>query len=67
VSVELENGNGLRLRVEDDGRGFSVDAAPRRGSGLGLVSMRERAEALGGRLTVASRPGEGTSVELVLP
>jgi len=67
VSVELDNGNGLRLRVEDDGRGFSVDAAPRRGSGLGLVSMRERAEALGGRLTVASRPGEGTSVELVLP
>lgn len=67
VSVELENGSGLRLRVIDDGRGFSVDGSANRPSGFGLVSMRERAEALGGRLTVASRPGEGTRVELVLP
>ena len=67
VSVGLDNESGLRLRVEDDGRGFSPDRLPRRGSGFGLVSMRERAEALGGRLTVASRPGEGTRVELVVP
>jgi signal transduction histidine kinase len=67
VSVELEGGAGLRLRVVDDGRGFEVDGPAPRRSGFGLVSMRERAEALGGRLTVASRPGEGTHVELVLP
>ena len=66
VSVELENGNGLRLRVVDDGSGFEPDAG-RPGAGFGLVSMRERAEALGGRLSVASQPGRGTRVELVLP
>ncbi len=67
VSVELEGGAGLCLRVVDDGRGFEVDGPAPRRSGFGLVSMRERAEQLGGRLIVASRPGEGTRVELVLP
>ena len=67
VSVELEAGSGLRLRVVDDGQGFAVDDAAGAPAGFGLVSMRERAEALGGRLTVASRPGQGTRVELVLP
>ncbi|HET9544908.1 MAG TPA: ATP-binding protein [Gaiellaceae bacterium] len=67
VSVELEAGSGLRLRVVDDGQGFAVDDAAGAPAGFGLVSMRERAEALGGQLTVASRPGEGTRVELVLP
>jgi len=67
VSVELEGGAGLCLRVVDDGRGFEPAAPAPRPSGFGLVSMRERAEQLGGRLTVASRPGEGTRVELVLP
>ena len=67
VSVELEGGAGLCLRVVDDGRGFEVDGLAPRRSGFGLVSMRERAEQLGGRLIVASRPGEGTRVELVLP
>ena len=67
VSVELEAGSGLRLRVVDDGPGFVVDDAAGAPAGFGLVSMRERAEALGGRLTVASRPGQGTRVELVLP
>jgi len=67
VSVELEAGSGLRLRVVDDGRGFVVDDPASVPAGFGLVSMRERAEALGGQLTVASRPGQGTRVELVLP
>ena len=67
VSVELEADRGLCLRVVDDGRGFEADKPTLRRSGFGLVSMRERAEQLGGRLTVASRPGEGTRVEVVLP
>lgn len=67
VSVELESGAGLCLRVVDDGCGFEVDGPTPSRSGFGLVSMRERAEQLGGRLIVASRPGEGTRVELVLP
>jgi signal transduction histidine kinase len=67
VSVELKGGTGICLRVVDDGRGFEVDGPAPRLAGFGLVSMRERAEQLGGRLTVASRPGQGTRVELVLP
>lgn len=56
---------GLRLRVVDDGRGFLVEEAGRSG-GYGIRGMRERAERLGGRLEVSSRPGIGTTVEVVL-
>lgn len=55
---------GARLRVRDDGRGFDPQAAAR---GLGLASMRERADSVGGRLTVCSEPGRGTVVELEVP
>jgi signal transduction histidine kinase len=50
-----------RLVVRDDGHGF--DPA-RHGRGFGLVSMRDRAEGLGGRLVVDSTPGAGTAVEV---
>ncbi|HEU5090383.1 MAG TPA: ATP-binding protein, partial [Roseiflexaceae bacterium] len=36
-------------------------------SNWGLTSMRERAELIGGRLTVSSRPGHGTEVSVTLP
>ena len=65
VSVELSNGNGTLLRVADDGEGF--DPGNTRAGGFGLVSMRERAESLGGRFTLASVAGEGTSIEVRLP
>jgi signal transduction histidine kinase len=48
------------LRVEDDGRGFEPDRAPSGHLGLGI--MRERAEAVGARLSIDSRPGAGTRV-----
>jgi signal transduction histidine kinase len=65
VRVGTEDG-GVRVEVVDDGAGFAPEAqgAARR---LGLASMRERARAVGGRLTVVSRPGEGTTVRLVVP
>jgi len=50
---------GVTLTVSDDGVGFAPDVAPR---GLGLRIMRERAEALGARLTVQSAAGQGTVV-----
>jgi len=54
----------LLLEVVDDGVGFAPEtAAP----GLGLVSMRERAERLGGHLVVEARPSGGTVVRLVVP
>lgn len=66
VAVELRNGDGIRLRVSDNGVGFDVDA-PRRSDSFGLASMRERARALGGHVRVSSQPGSGTEVEVVLP
>ena len=65
VSVRLENGDRLRLAVADEGHGFDPDAP--RASGYGLTSMRERAEAAGGTITIRSRAGRGTTVEVALP
>jgi len=55
------------LDVRDDGVGFvGVDGSGPNG-GLGLHSMRERVEALGGRLAVESAPGAGTTVAVTVP
>jgi signal transduction histidine kinase len=67
IGVELRAGDPLRLLVTDDGVGFDATAADGRDLALGLTSMRERAQALGAELRIASRPGDGTTVELVLP
>lgn len=48
------------IEVSDDGRGFSDDAVAARPGHLGLVSMRERVEAVGGELHITSRPGRTT-------
>jgi len=55
------------LRVADDGRGFDVTARPDDASSYGLASMAERAELIGGRLSVTSRPGVGTTVTASVP
>jgi signal transduction histidine kinase len=56
------------LVVADDGRGFEPAAASLgRLDRFGLVGMRERAERLGGRLEVRSRPGAGTQIEATVP
>jgi signal transduction histidine kinase len=58
----------LHAWVEDDGRGFVlVNRGGPGPTGTGTTSMRERAALLGGRLTIASVPGQGTHVELVVP
>jgi PAS domain S-box-containing protein len=53
--------------VEDDGTGFDAEGAFLQGRGLGLVGMDERARIAGGRLTMASAPGEGCLVRLRIP
>ena len=53
------------LEVSDDGHGFAPDALSG-GPGLGLESMRERATAVGGRLTIRSNP-KGTTVRMTVP
>jgi signal transduction histidine kinase len=68
VFVRLSTGpSGLSLRIADDGCGFDVAGAFAAGKGLGLVSMSERAEMLGGTLNILSRSSGGTVVEVVLP
>ena len=59
----------LAGRVEDDGSGFDREAVGKASplGGVGLRSMRERAEMLGGSLRVDSAPGAGTKVELRVP
>jgi two-component system sensor histidine kinase UhpB len=69
VEVELSFVGRTILRIADDGRGFDPRERPSRagrGGGLGLPGMRERALLAGGRLSIFSRPGEGTRVELTI-
>jgi signal transduction histidine kinase len=64
VSVALAEENGqLTFRVVDDGPGFAVGEV----RGLGLQSMEDRLGALGGRLTITSTPGGGTTVSGTVP
>ena len=52
------------LLIDDDGVGFDVDGAP---VGMGLGNLRARVESLGGRLTIVSVTGEGTTIRATLP
>jgi signal transduction histidine kinase len=65
INVEFTNGDGIRLSIRDNGVGFDPTASPL--TGFGLVSMRERARAIGAELTIESRLRGGTQVEVVLP
>jgi signal transduction histidine kinase len=56
------DGHSARLTVADDGKGFDVDRGGRTGS-YGLQGMRERANAIGARLDIESKPSKGTVVE----
>lgn len=62
------DGRHVRLAVEDDGVGFSVESQPK-GSrrSFGLVGIKERAELLGGKAEITSAPGQGTRVIVSVP
>ncbi|MFZ5787083.1 MAG: sensor histidine kinase, partial [Acidobacteriota bacterium] len=67
ISVLLERHEGaVVLVVEDNGTGFDEREALQRGR-LGLIGMRERAEALGGKMVVESAVGTGTTVFVEVP
>ena len=68
-TVSLNSGGGtLRLIVEDNGRGVGLPADRlTSGRGLGLIGMRERAQALGGTFSIRPREGGGTIVMVTLP
>jgi signal transduction histidine kinase len=68
VLLEASATGEVRLRVVDDGRGFDpshAQTAPH--LYFGLTAMRERVEAIGGRLSIRTAPGEGTTVEALVP
>jgi signal transduction histidine kinase len=67
VSVILRgHDHQVEMEIVDNGKGFASDALHDLG-GLGLVSIRERAEALGGQATITSKPGKGTLVSIGVP
>lgn len=72
VRVSLQRvRNTVRLEVEDKGCGFDQPNVQWSNDGpgerVGLSGMRERAELLGGRVEISSKPGEGTSMVVILP
>ncbi|OGC94404.1 MAG: hypothetical protein A2W25_01860 [candidate division Zixibacteria bacterium RBG_16_53_22] len=69
VSVLMEvRQSSIVAIVEDDGRGFDIQPKSRNHEGrLGLYGMYERAELIGGKLTIESRPGKGTTVFVEVP
>jgi signal transduction histidine kinase len=65
LSLRIERDD-LTLLVEDDGIGFDPASQPAEGH-LGLANLRERAAAVGGRISIDSRPGMGTRIIVRLP
>lgn len=65
VSLKRE-GCSLRLRIEDDGRGFDPDAVEEKRS-FGILGMKERALVLGGSFSIESAPQRGTRISVCIP
>jgi signal transduction histidine kinase len=67
VEVALDcSGSAVSLSVRDDGSGFGGNGAGRPGH-YGIIGMKERATNIGAELMMASEPGRGTTVSVVLP
>jgi signal transduction histidine kinase len=62
VHIRAQAG-GVQLEIADDGKGFDAPSTGERG-GMGLDTMRERTEQLGGVFEIASAPGEGTEIRV---
>lgn len=66
VSLDLTE-DAVRLSVEDNGSGFEVNEVLAARKGIGLSTLRERVEMLGGQAQIDSASGRGTKVSLVIP
>jgi two-component system sensor histidine kinase UhpB len=64
ILLERKQSGDILLQIEDNGQGFDTTMKPK---GMGLLGMRERVEALNGKISLASRPGSGVSIEIYLP
>lgn len=59
--------NMLKLTVVDNGQGFDLEAVQRNGhNNFGLLSMRERAESIGGWFSIQTQPGQGVQIEVTV-
>ena len=70
VNVSIRKLRGvIRMEVKDNGKSFPVQGVlpAGRNKGLGLLGMRERVEMVGGRFTVESAPGQGTTIRAEIP
>jgi PAS domain S-box-containing protein len=67
ITVRLSAGpEAVQLAIEDNGGGFDPHVSTL-SRGFGLISMQERADRLGGDLTILTKPGAGTKIHLLLP
>jgi len=57
----------VSLSIKDDGIGFAATKPQDQNHGFGMGTMRERAQAIGGRFRVESRPGRGTTIRVEVP
>jgi two-component system sensor histidine kinase UhpB len=64
ILLERKQSGDILLQIEDNGVGFDATVKPK---GMGLLGMRERVEALNGKISLASTPGSGVSIEIYLP
>jgi NarL family two-component system sensor histidine kinase LiaS len=72
VILAVRDNQWLSLEVRDNGRGFDVSQVGQRSSdkskrGLGLISMRERVDSIGGELVIKSEEAQGTHISARLP
>jgi len=57
----------VEVTIEDDGAGLAHAVKPEAGFGLGLIGIRERTLALGGQMTILSRPEKGLTLSITIP
>jgi PAS domain S-box-containing protein len=57
----------VTLTIEDDGKGFDAASLPQGSSSLGLITMRERADAMHAQFIVEAVPGKGTRITAIVP
>jgi two-component system sensor histidine kinase DegS len=68
VNIAIRDDSSITVSIRDDGRGFEPDqVSAHTMGGSGIKGMCERAELVGGAVTVKSSPGQGTCINLVLP
>jgi signal transduction histidine kinase len=62
-------GDGLDMKIKDDGQSFQVERVlgGKGSKRLGLLGMRERVEMVGGIFVVVSAPGQGTTIQVTIP